>query len=495
MSFGQKYRFLAALPDTRLTAVVRGEGGAEEEIAELYRRHRPVVRAHADACCPDTHTAEHLTFEAFIRTVESVRRGGGPTGSWRPHLLATVEELAADGGMTHGGGDEPALGATVRTDLSPGDEGERGHPDPDPSAEERELLLRGFRLLPERSRSVLWHAVVDGESAAQTGKRLGLTQSGATALRRHARRGLREAYLSFFARSDRSNRKCRNHSGLLAAAVRQPGKPPGRLLSWHLDGCARCRKAFHSLTDLDSRLRSLLPATALPPTGPTAPDGRPAGPPDMAGPEADRTPAPRARPWSGAASLMAGAVRKGLVLAAVLSMVSFGAHLLQRHATGPEGGPSTTPPPGTAAPSQPPGGEREPTAPERPSPGRPSGGAPVTRPPAEPVRELPTGRRTSLEVIGSGQCLRAATTGSATAPAACDGGADQEWQHVIFRGRDVLLRSATSGRCLRDRGGAEGADEQRPCEGTDEGQVWRTEFSETEGSLMVVGAAGGRYVI
>ncbi|WP_432589240.1 hypothetical protein ABVG11_30855 [Streptomyces sp. HD1123-B1] len=483
MSFGPKYRFLAALPDARLSAVVRGKGGAEEEIAELYRRHRPVVRAHADACCPDGRTAEHLTFEAFIRTVESVRRGGGPTGSWRPHLLATVAELAADGGTTrgHGAGDEPAHGATVRTDRSPDDEDERERPGTDPSTEERELLLRGFRLLPERSRSALWHAAVDGESAAQTGKRLGLTQSGVTALRRHARTGLREAYLSFFARSDRSNRKCRNHSGLLAAAVRQPGKPPGRLLSWHLDGCARCRKAFHSLTDLDSRLRSLLPTTPLPPEAAEA--------------EADRTPASRSRPWSGAASLITGAVRKGLVLAAVLSVVSFGTHLLQRHATGPDGGPSTVPSPGTTAPTQPPGGEPEPTAPERPSPGRPSGGAPATRPPAEPVRDLPTGRRTPLGVIGSGQCLRAGATGDTTTPAACDGGADQEWQHVIFRGREVLLRSATSGRCLRDMDGSEGADEQRPCEGTDESQVWRTEFSEAEGSLVVVGTAGGRYVI
>ncbi|MFD5388863.1 hypothetical protein ACFWMG_28795 [Streptomyces sp. NPDC127074] len=360
----------------------------------------------------------------------------------------------------------------------------------EPSHEERELMLRGFRLLPERSRSALWHTVVEGETSAQVSVRLGLTQDGATTLCLRARTGLRDTYLGFFARSERSSRKCRAHSGLLAAAVRQPGKRPGRILSRHLDACPRCRKAFSSLTDLDNRLRTLLPGAALGPAGP-----EPAGSRIPATAEAGAAPESRLRSLAGTGSRLMSMARRVLITAGVLSLMSFGAHVLQQHGTGPGTAPPSpaAPPPRATASRLPPDDTGQPTAPEQPPPSRPSGAA-SARLPATPVRDLPTGRRTTLEVVGSGRCLHPAAAGSAVGSAVCDGGADQRWEHLIVHGRDVLLRGVASGRCLRDRDGIEG-DDQRRCDGADASQVWRVEFSTTEGSLVVVGAKGGRYAI
>ncbi|MGW4983061.1 sigma-70 family RNA polymerase sigma factor [Streptomyces mirabilis] len=251
--------------DEELTRAIRASGrhsdGAAGALDELYRRHRPAVLAYARTCCRDGHTAEDLASEAFARTLQAVQAGRGPESAWRPYLLSVVRRTAADWAAT-----------ARRTALSPDFERWMESAPVEESSEERvlrqeddALLVRGFRSLPERWQAVLWHTVVEGESAEQVGALLGISPSGVGSLAARAREGLRKAYLTAHIESVESadQPECRHYSGLLATAVRRPGGRPNKDLTRHLDGCADCRRAMMELTDLNERLRIVLPGALL----------------------------------------------------------------------------------------------------------------------------------------------------------------------------------------------------------------------------------------
>ncbi|AOR30544.1 hypothetical protein BFF78_05285 [Streptomyces fodineus] len=251
--------------DAELTSAIRASGrhsdSAADALDELYRRHRPALLAYARTCCRDGHTAEDLASEAFTRTLQAVRAGRGPESAWRPYLLSVVRRTAADWAAT-----------ARRTDLSPDFERWLESAPVEESGEERvlrqeddALLVRGFRSLPERWQSVLWHTVIEGESAEQVGALLGISPSGVGSLAARAREGLREAYLTAHIESVESadQAECRHYSRLLAAAIRRPGRRPNKDLARHLDACSGCRRAMTELTDLNERLRLILPGAVL----------------------------------------------------------------------------------------------------------------------------------------------------------------------------------------------------------------------------------------
>ncbi|MFH0518661.1 RNA polymerase sigma factor [Streptomyces sp. M41] len=252
---------LVGRADAELTAVVR-TSQAEDELAELYRRHHSAVVAYAATCCRNSHTAQDLTSEAFTRTLQAVRAGRGPESAWRPYLLAVVRRTAAEW-----------AGTSRRTELSP--DFEKWLTDsygaaPAESGEERVLrlednnfVLRAFNSLPERWQTVLWHTIVENEPAAQVGARLGLSASGASSLAARAREGLREAYLAVHAQDGADSEECRRYGALLAAAVRGNGRRSSDSLARHLTDCARCTRAMSDLTELNQRVQSVLPAGVL----------------------------------------------------------------------------------------------------------------------------------------------------------------------------------------------------------------------------------------
>ncbi|MEU3923424.1 sigma factor, partial [Streptomyces sp. NPDC029004] len=95
MSAPQQQSQVDRTDDELATPLRRGEA-ADSELAELYARHHSAVRAYAGSCCRDPHTADDITSEAFTRTIDAVRRGGGPRGPWRPYLLSAVRRIAID---------------------------------------------------------------------------------------------------------------------------------------------------------------------------------------------------------------------------------------------------------------------------------------------------------------------------------------------------------------------------------------------------------------
>ncbi|MEV6315356.1 sigma-70 family RNA polymerase sigma factor [Streptomyces sp. NPDC051776] len=247
--------------DAELTAQIR-TSQSSQAVDELYRRHKPAVLSYALACCRDPHTAEDLMSEAFTRTLQAVRSGGGPEAAWRPYLLTVVRRTAADW-----------AGTERRTELSPDFEQwlERGSHVPDEeSGEERilrlednSLVLRAFRSLPERWQAVLWYTAVEEEPSARVGVLLGVSASGVNSLASRAKEGLREAYLTAHVEGGSDTDECRHYSSLLGAAVRRVGRRTNKDLERHLASCERCRGALLELTYLNERLGSVLPAGVL----------------------------------------------------------------------------------------------------------------------------------------------------------------------------------------------------------------------------------------
>ncbi|MFF3402895.1 sigma-70 family RNA polymerase sigma factor [Streptomyces sp. NPDC002659] len=451
--------------DEQLAAPLRRGEAADEEVAELYGRHYTAVRGYAASCCRDPHTAEDLTSEAFTRTIDAVRRGGGPRGPWRPYLLSAVRRIAIDwAAMSRRTQPSDELDDQVDEELT-GEEIAL-------SREEDLLVVRSFQRLPERWQTVLWYTTVKGESAATVAARLGISESGVASLAERAREGLREAYLTVHADSGTTGDECGHYSAKLAALVRRKGRRPGKDLDRHLSGCARCSRALRDLTDLNTRLRVVLPGAVL--LGgaagylATKAGAAKAALAGMAVPPVVPLPDPT---MTAASSGHALALSKttAVSVGASMSLAVAGYFLLAPYEI-PQPAPR---PPVTAIPSQ-------------------------TAVPPEDTgqRQLPAGPRITLRTAAGERCVEpvSAATAGGVRETDCDGGRDQVWVQLQFVGATVLLRNSVSGLCLRNSGTGGAPDVQARCDSGDARQMWRVEYSREHRSLVVVSASGTTYL-
>ncbi|MFF4352485.1 sigma-70 family RNA polymerase sigma factor [Streptomyces sp. NPDC001530] len=468
--------------DAELTRAVRASGlhsnSADQALEELYRRHRPSVLAYARTCCRDTHTAEDLASEAFARTLQAVRAGQGPEFAWRPYLLSVVRRTAADWAST-----------ARRTDLSPDFERwletaptEKGGEEYVLRQEDDALIVRGFRSLPERWRAVLWHTVVEGESAEQVGALLGISPSGVGSLAARAREGLREAYLTahieYVETADQP--ECRHFSRLLAAAIRRPGRRLNKDLARHLDGCGRCSHAMLELTDLNERMRLVLPGALLLWAAPAYLASRLAGAGTAAsgaGSAGAHLPKVKVNPLG--ASVAAG----------ITAVAAVGGFLLLRD----NGNDLRTAPPAptptlTTAPEP----SRSTPSPSSPTPGvtRPvHTPTPVPTPSRTPTPTLPKADgATRLRIKSTGLCME--TTGAFGAQpreAACNGSASQTWELVRNEVGRLQLRNPASKMCLTyPEQLPDGAVvRQLDCGKDTRGQWWDYSASQDNGDMVL----------
>lgn len=457
--------------DAALTQDIRegAQAAADAALDELFRRHRAPVLGYARTCCRDPHTAEDLTSEAFARTLQAIRAGGGPSEAWRPYLLTTVRRTAA------------AWSATERrTELSPDFERWLDQAPMAESveesmvrAEDSHLVLRAFRSLPERWQTALWHSEVENETAPRVATLLGISPSGLTSLTARAREGLREAYLTAHtARVDKGgSEECRRYTGLLAASVRRAGRRTNRDLERHLADCPTCQAARLELTELNSSLRAVLPAAILlwggaayvakaTAAGATAGMATAAG----AGTGTGSGIATGVGTGAGTGAGMATGTKVGAAVGASVLALAVGGFALFPGDEDPEPraapAPSATrtpPPPRTPEPSSTP--ERSPTPTPTPTTTKPS---PSTRPPGPPADE-----RTRLRIASTGLCMDIAPTeGAAPRETACTGARSQQWDLLLDRpAQEARIRNRATGLCLTHTGAeSDGAPvRQRAC--------------------------------
>ncbi|MEU0147143.1 sigma-70 family RNA polymerase sigma factor [Streptomyces sp. NPDC006288] len=462
--------------DAELGREVRGSGDPAA-LAELYGRHHSAVLTYARTFARDPHSAEDLASEAFARVLRAVRSGAGPEAAWRPYLLTVVRhtagEWAATARRTELREDFEQWLDTGATGVGPG-AGSAEYAGGDErmvALEDRDMIVRGFRALPERWQAALWHSVVEGESAERIGVLLGLSPSGVTSLTARAREGLREAYLSAHAESGSRGEECRRHGSLLGAAVRRGGTRRDRRLDRHLEHCENCRRTLTELTYLDSRLGAVLPAGLLLWGGHayvTAQLG--AAGSGAAAASAGGGGASAASATGGKAALLcAAAVTASALVVGGLFLLPGGA---EESPTADPSGPADVlaRPTEAASPSPSPRVSRTPSASPSPS---------VSASPS-PRERLPAAEdRTRLRLASTGRCMEipggSGAAGVQAREAPCDGGRDQVWD--LLRPNDdgrVQIRNAGTGKCLANQG-TETDDApvvQTVCSPADSHQLW-----------------------
>jgi RNA polymerase sigma factor (sigma-70 family) len=246
-------------------ATAPDDDAAGNSYAEFYVEHAPAARRLALSLVP-RDVADDIVAEAFTRVLGAIRAGGGPDVAFRSYLLAAVRNLASDW-----------LRATRRMavvgDLDIKDpDAERSGPLAGPTSgveaqaeahAEARLIASAFDRLPVRWRVVLWQLEVEGKAPTAVAPMFGLSANGVSALAMRAREGLKQAYLQEHV-GENIPPSCRVYAAMLGAGARGRLSRRRRLaMHEHLQRCAACRDLFAELTELNSRLGSILAPAVL----------------------------------------------------------------------------------------------------------------------------------------------------------------------------------------------------------------------------------------
>jgi RNA polymerase sigma factor (sigma-70 family) len=242
--------FLTVDDDAAL--VQRAAAGEVAAFEELYRRHSQAAWRVAQAVAPNRDDAADAVAEAFTRVLASLPTGRLAEGApFRPYLLAATRNAAIDiirrTSRTRPTDDDGLLDAESDRPETPADRILAG--------DDADVVVRAFRDLPERWRSVLWLTEVEGIPAREVAPLLGLTANGTAQLAVRARAGLRERYLQAHVRNH-ARPECVFAVDRLGAyvggalATRDTAK-----VDQHLAACDDCRDRLAELEDITPRLR------------------------------------------------------------------------------------------------------------------------------------------------------------------------------------------------------------------------------------------------
>lgn len=229
---------LAQLRDPEL--VRAAQTGDEQAFTLLFDRHAPSAWRLALALTGTPDAARRVVTESFARTFTAVRAGRfSPDTTFRSLTLTTVRNTSLDDGRSPG-----ATDAAGRFTYAADDEAQR--------------VAAAFSPLPERWRTVLWLANIEGFRASKVAPIVGLAPAATRALGERARTGLREQYLRLDL-DDTVERSCTRAVSRLGAHVDGSlNEADTALLERHLRLCPTCSDRRDRLADLGPRLRLLV---------------------------------------------------------------------------------------------------------------------------------------------------------------------------------------------------------------------------------------------
>jgi RNA polymerase sigma factor (sigma-70 family) len=213
--------------------------------AELWRRH---YRSAARVARQFTSSidADDLVSEAYVRILQRVQAGGGPTGAFRPYLYTTIRNLASTWG---------AASRDIQVDVIEEFEDDRIPDDPAAWALDRTLTAKAFRSLPERWQTVLWYTEVEGMDPHEVAPLMGLTANGVAALSYRAREGLRTAWLQAHISNAATSIDCQWTMSRLGDRARNSltAREKERV-ELHLLSCAKCAVISEEVEEVGSHL-------------------------------------------------------------------------------------------------------------------------------------------------------------------------------------------------------------------------------------------------
>ena len=232
-----------------LSAVAAGD---DDAYGLLWRRHEAAARRLA-AQLTRHGSVDDLVSEAFARVLRAVKAGAGPESAFRPYLFSTMRRFTID----------TARAYDQRVALTGDDETlDVAHAEPAgevyAESEEQRAAWLAWQSLPDESRTLLWHLVVEEETPAQVAPLLGVSANGVSSRARRAKERLRQAFLAqHLAQAD--NAECRGARALLGAYVRDAlGARDRAAVEAHLADCKRCAAAVAELRDVNASLRLVI---------------------------------------------------------------------------------------------------------------------------------------------------------------------------------------------------------------------------------------------
>ncbi|MBP2437167.1 sigma-70 family RNA polymerase sigma factor [Microbacterium amylolyticum] len=229
--------------------LLRSRSGDSDAFGELWSRHyrSGITAARSITASIDS---DDLVQEAYAKIFQTVRRGGGPTGSFRAYLFTTIRNTAASWGR-------------ARDDV-PFEELD-AFEDPETAAEATEAALdRGlthtaFRSLPTRWQEVLWYAEIEQMKPREIAPILGMKTAAVSQLAFRAREGLREAWIQAHITSVEAGSEHRWAIERLGAHTRgNLSSRERKKLDAHLADCTRCAIVAAEAKDVGSRLAMIL---------------------------------------------------------------------------------------------------------------------------------------------------------------------------------------------------------------------------------------------
>jgi RNA polymerase sigma factor (sigma-70 family) len=236
--------------DADLLAAIRA--GDDTAYAELWTRHQAAARRMARQIAPPGDV-DDLVSESYYRVLRAVKTGGGPQDAFRPYLFSTMRRFAIDTARSY----------RQRVKLT----GEPADLEVEPAASaadvaavnaEQHAAWRAWASLPEASRAVLWHVVVERQTSAEIAPILGTSPNGVALRAGRAKERLRQAFLQqYLAATD--DEECRETRRRLGAYVRDALSSRDRAaVDEHLARCEPCRAALLEIDDVNDTLRAVI---------------------------------------------------------------------------------------------------------------------------------------------------------------------------------------------------------------------------------------------
>jgi RNA polymerase sigma factor (sigma-70 family) len=241
--------------DAELIAAVRA--GDDAAFGVLWSRHEAAARRLARQIARPSE-ADDLVSESFYRVLRAIKSGGGPDAAFRPYLLSTMRRFNIDTGRSY---HQRVVLTEEQTDL-----------DVDHAASSAQVVEEtgegvaawaAWQSLPESSRTLLWHLVIEEETPAQIAPLLGTTPNGVASRAVRAKERLRQAFLSQHL-VEADEEACRSARAKFGAYVRNALSARDRAaVDDHLRDCERCRAALLEIEDTNSSLRGIIAPIVL----------------------------------------------------------------------------------------------------------------------------------------------------------------------------------------------------------------------------------------
>jgi RNA polymerase sigma factor (sigma-70 family) len=241
--------------DAELIAAVRG--GDDAAFGVLWSRHEAAARRLARQITRPSE-ADDLVSESFYRVLRAIKSGGGPDAAFRPYLLSTMRRFNIDTGRSY---HQRVVLTEEQTDLEVDHAASSAQVVEE--AGEGVAAWAAWQSLPESSRTLLWHLVIEEETPAQIAPLLGTTPNGVASRAVRAKERLRQAFLSqHLAEADEE--ACRSARAKFGAYVRNALSARDRAaVDAHLRECERCRAALLEIEDTNSSLRGIIAPIVL----------------------------------------------------------------------------------------------------------------------------------------------------------------------------------------------------------------------------------------